>query len=83
MIKQINFDRTRDEVIRVMVIYDKSRKNRCVDNFDELTDEEMTFFKDNAKNVWLFGIDGNGVDAISTYIVNPYEAHTICSKTSM
>ena len=82
MIKQINIDRTRDKVVRVVVIYDKNREDRYVDSFDELTEEEIAFFKDNAKNVWWWGSDGRGVDAISTYIVNPYESHTICSKTS-
>lgn len=82
MIKQINFERTRDKVVRVIVIYDKSREDRYVDSFDELTDEEMTFFKDNAKNVWWFGGDPRP-NGVNMYIVNPYEVETICSSSSV
>lgn len=74
MIKQINFERTRDKVVRVIVIYDG--------DFDELTEKEMTFFKDNAKNVWWFGGDPTP-NGVNMYIVNPYEVETICSSSSV
>lgn len=66
MIKQINIDRTRDEILRISVLHDKRDENRFVESFEELTTEEMDFFKENAKNVWWFG-NGGGIDK---YIIN-------------
>lgn len=82
MIKQINFERTRDKVVRVIVIYDGDKDAHIVDSFDELTEKEMTFFKDNAKNVWWFGGDPTP-NGVNMYIVNPYEVETICSSSSV
>lgn len=80
MVRQINIDRTWDKVVRIVVGYKNDvKESKCVESFDELTEEEMTFFKENAKNMWLFGSDA-GENPVYTYIVNPYETPTICSR---